>query len=96
MWMSFAVGIGIAFGLTEGQWGVPFGILCVILILYIPLRCKLMNVSLNDKSFNKATFFMALGYLLFIGGWVLAHLYFDTLKDVFPFVLQPSEVFDIW
>lgn len=75
-----AVGAGMGFGLAEGQAGAVYFIICVALLIISALKMK-------KKPFHSATFYFALGYIIFIVIWVLI----TGLMTGYPYVKEPSQ-----
>lgn len=79
------VGAGIALGYVEGQVGIPFFIVCLIIMPFVFLKRK-------KKPFHYATFLVCLGYVAFILIYGLATYLTVGIKDYYPFLYQLGEL----
>ncbi|MCF2138776.1 MAG: hypothetical protein K9W44_01810 [Candidatus Lokiarchaeota archaeon] len=84
--MSFFIGIGNAFGFIEGQWGLVFsGLLILILILIL---IQLIKSKKHTKPFNVCSLSMIFGYLAFL----IIYTIITGIKPTYPYIYQISEV----
>lgn len=83
--ICIGVGMGIALGYVEGQVGIPFFVVCLLIMSFVFLKRK-------KKPFHYATFLVCLGYVAFILIYGLATYFTIGIKEFYPFLYQIGEL----
>ena len=86
--ICMAVGMGMSFGLIEGQAAAAFFFVSLFMLAVISLEVVFKKKKWKLNPFTTATIYFLIGYIIF----TLAYVYLTGMKPNYPYIYQMSEL----